>query len=75
MIAAAGAGAETVFPPGTPPAGRGLACSSEVIGNGPVVYRPDMDDQRYPEEDEFVSLGLRCRLAAPLAARRPRASG
>jgi signal transduction histidine kinase len=37
-----------------------------VIENGRVVYRPDMDDQRYPEEAVFVSLGLRCRLAAPL---------
>jgi signal transduction histidine kinase len=25
-----------------------------------------MDDPRYPEEEAFVSLGLRCRLAAPL---------
>ncbi len=37
-----------------------------MIENGQIVYRPDMDDQRYPEEAVFVSLGLRCRLAAPL---------
>ena len=65
VIAAAGAGAETVFPPGSrrPVAGSLL---NDVIENGRVVYRPDMDDQRYPEEAVFVSLGLRSRLAAPL---------
>ena len=65
VIAAAGAGAETAFPRGSrqPVAGSVL---SDVIGKGRVVYRPDMDDQRYPEEAVFVSLGLRCRLAAPL---------
>lgn len=65
VIAAAGAGAETAFPRGSrqPVAGSVL---SDVIGKGRVVYRPDMDDQRYSEEAVFVSLGLRCRLAAPL---------
>jgi signal transduction histidine kinase len=65
VIATAGAGAETTFPPGTrrPVAGSLLG---DVIEKGRVVYRPDMDDPRYPEEAAFVSLGLRCRLAAPL---------
>jgi signal transduction histidine kinase len=65
VIATAGAGADTTFPPGTrrPVAGSLLG---EVIEKGRVVYRPDMDDPRYPEEAAFVSLGLRCRLAAPL---------
>jgi signal transduction histidine kinase len=65
VIAAAGAGAETIFPPGTrrPVAGSLL---HEVVTNGRVVYRRDMSDRAYPEEAEFVSLGLRCRLAAPL---------
>jgi signal transduction histidine kinase len=65
VIAAAGAGAETAFPPGSrrPVAGSLL---SDVIEHGRVVYRPDMDDQRYPEEAVFTSLGLRSRLAAPL---------
>jgi signal transduction histidine kinase len=65
VIAAAGAGAETAFPPGSrrPVVGSLL---NDVIENGQVVYRPDMDDQRYPEEAVFISLGLRCRLAAPL---------
>ena len=65
VIAAAGAAAETVFPPGTrrPVAGSLL---DEVTNRGQTVYREDMGDLRYPEEEEFVELGLRCRLAAPL---------
>jgi signal transduction histidine kinase len=65
VIATAGAGAETTFPPGTrrPVAGSLLG---DVMKKARVVYRPDMDDARYPEEAAFVSLGLRCRLAAPL---------
>ena len=65
VIATAGAAAGTVFPPGTrrPVAGSLL---HEVTTRGQVVYREDMSDTRYPEEDEFVELGLRCRLAAPL---------
>ena len=65
VIAAAGAAAQTVFPPGTrrPVAGSLL---SEVTNRGQVVYREDMSDVRYPEEQEFVALGLGCRLAAPL---------
>jgi len=65
VIAAAGAAAETVFPPGTrrPVAGSLL---QEVTTRGQLVYREDMSEVRYPEEEDFVGLGLRCRLAAPL---------
>jgi len=65
VIAAAGAAAETVFPPGTrrPVAGSLL---HEGTTRGQLVYRVDMSDLRYPEEEDFVALGLRCRLAAPL---------
>ncbi len=65
VIAAAGAGAENVFPPGTrrPVAGSLL---EEVRRTGQTVYRKDMADQKYAEEEEFTELGLRCRLAAPL---------
>jgi signal transduction histidine kinase len=65
VIAAAGAAAETTFPAGSrrPVAGSLL---HELTDNGQVVYRKDMNDQEYPEEAEFVQLGLRCRLAAPL---------
>lgn len=65
VIAAAGAGAETVFPPGSrrPVAGSVL---EEVIKTGQTVNRRDMADQNYVEEQEFIELGLRSRLAAPL---------
>jgi signal transduction histidine kinase len=65
VIAAAGAGAETVFPPGSrrPVAGSLL---DEVMRTGQTVYREDMADQNYPEEQELAELGLRSRLAAPL---------
>jgi signal transduction histidine kinase len=73
VIAAAGAGAETVFPTGTrrPVAGSLL---EEILANGQPVYRPDIRDARYPEEREFLELGLRCRLAVPLLVG-PRAIG
>jgi signal transduction histidine kinase len=65
VIAAAGAGAETVFPPGSRrPVARSLL--DEIRRTGQTVYRKDMTDPRYAEEEEFTELGLRCRLAAPL---------
>ena len=65
VIAAAGAGADTVFPPGTrrPVAGSLL---EEVVWSGQPIYRKDMADREHAEEEEFLELGLRCRLAAPL---------
>ncbi len=65
VIAAAGAGAETVFPPGTrrPVVGSML---QEVMTTGHPVYRKDMTGQDYAEEEEFIELGLRSRLGAPL---------
>src|SRR5918999_2127335 len=65
VIAAAGAGSETVFPPGTrrPVAGSLL---EEVRRTGQTTYRKDIADQEYAEEEELMALGLRCRLAAPL---------
>ena len=41
---------------------------NDVTTRGQVVYRKDMRDVRYPEEKDFVELGLHCRLAAPLFA-------
>ena len=65
VIAAAGAGAETVIPPGSrrPVAGSVL---DELRKTGRTVYRKDMADRRFAEEEEFTELGLRSRLAAPL---------
>jgi signal transduction histidine kinase len=45
-----------------------------VLRAGQPIYREDMTDARYPEEREFVELGLRCRIAAPLL-QGPRAVG
>jgi signal transduction histidine kinase len=38
----------------------------EVLRTGQTAYRRDMSWAEYPEEDEFIALGLRCRLATPL---------
>jgi signal transduction histidine kinase len=64
VFATAGEAAETVFPPGTviPIAGSAM---TEVRG-GHVVYRKDMSERRFEEEDEFISLGLRSRVLVPL---------
>jgi signal transduction histidine kinase len=65
VIAATGAGAETVFPPGTrrPVAGSMLEL---VMASGQAVYRKNMAEPQHPEEVDFLELGLQCRLAAPL---------
>ncbi|MEX2211474.1 MAG: ATP-binding protein [Gaiellaceae bacterium] len=64
VIAVAGAGAETTFPPGStrPVAGSVL----ESVLDGQLVYREDMGDRLHPEEADLLELGLRCRLSAPL---------
>ena len=66
VMAASGLGADEVFPPGTH---RPLTASvmQEVL-RGETVYREDMSDLLYPEEEQLVQLGLRCRVAAPLLA-------
>jgi K+-sensing histidine kinase KdpD len=66
VIATAGRGADEVFPPGTARAIEGSVLA-EVL-EGSVVYREDMADARYPEEEQLLALGLRSRLAAPLVA-------
>jgi signal transduction histidine kinase len=64
VMATAGVGAETVFPPGTV---RGVAGSVlEETMAGRTVVRRDMRDPVYPEEEALLELGLQSRLAAPL---------
>jgi len=67
VMAAAGAGADEVFPAGTahPLAGTLL---EDVLTSGQPVYRRELDARAYPEEAEFRELGLGSRLAAPLVA-------
>jgi signal transduction histidine kinase len=64
VMAASGVGVEEVFPPGTsrPVSGSVL----EEVLTGKTVYREDMWVQHHPEEEEFLALGLRCRLVVPL---------
>ncbi len=65
VMAVAGVGAEVVLSRGSrQPVGETLL--ADVLRKGQTVYREDMVDARYPEEREFVELGLRCRIAAPL---------
>jgi signal transduction histidine kinase len=65
VMAVAGVGAEDVLPPGS---GRPIhgTLLEELLRTNQSVYRRDMASADYPEEDEFLALGLRCRLATPL---------
>jgi signal transduction histidine kinase len=64
VLAAAGAGANEVFPAGSSRPSAGSIFES--IAAGRTVYRRDMEDKLHPEESELLMLGLRSRLTAPL---------
>jgi signal transduction histidine kinase len=64
VMAAAGRGTDTLFPPGSARSVAGSALA-EVL-EGRLVYREDMEPPRYPEEHDFVALGLRSRVLVPL---------
>ena len=72
VMAAAGVGADSTFPPGSARPVQGSVLE-RVLG-GHLLYREDMADPRYEEEADLLALGLRCRLAAPLLLG-PRAIG
>ncbi|HSS80035.1 MAG TPA: histidine kinase dimerization/phospho-acceptor domain-containing protein, partial [Gaiellaceae bacterium] len=65
VMAVAGEGAESVLPPGS---GRPIhgTLLEELLRTNQTVYRRDMSSADYPEEDQFLELGLHCRLATPL---------
>jgi signal transduction histidine kinase len=65
VMAVAGAGAEEVLPPGSGRPAHGTLLE-DLLRTNQTVYRRDMSSADYPEEDEFLALGLRCRLATPL---------
>lgn len=65
VMAVAGAGADSVFSPGSRRPVPGSLLEELLRTNQPIL-REDMSDERFPEEAEFLELGLRCRLAAPL---------
>jgi len=65
VMAAAGVGSDATFPAGShaPLAGTIL---EDVLAASEPVYRPRLDPGRFPEEGEFLRLGLGSRVAAPL---------
>jgi signal transduction histidine kinase len=67
VMAAAGRGSDDIFPPGSalPLAGTLL---EDVLAENEPIYRRELDPARYPEEREFLELGLGSRLVAPLVA-------
>jgi signal transduction histidine kinase len=65
VMAVAGAGAEDVMTPGSARPIQG-SLLEKVLRTNQGVYRRDMQGAEYHEEREFLELGLRCRLAAPL---------
>ncbi|MGZ4310387.1 MAG: sensor histidine kinase [Gaiellaceae bacterium] len=65
VMAVAGAGADEVLPPGSARPARGTLLE-ELLRENRAVYRRDMQQVEYPEEEEFRALGLRSRLATPL---------
>jgi len=66
VIATAGAGANEVMPPGSVSSLEGNLLT-DLVARGQTIYRRDMERQRrYVEEDWMTSLGLRCRVVAPL---------
>jgi signal transduction histidine kinase len=65
VMAVAGAGADEVLPPGSSRPILGTLLE-DVLRTNRTVYRRDMSSADYPEEEEFLALGLRCRLATPL---------
>jgi K+-sensing histidine kinase KdpD len=63
-IATAGRGSKRVFPPGTGRPATGSVL--EEVLRGAAVYREDLQEHRYPEDEMLVELGLRSELVAPL---------
>ena len=64
VMATAGRGANTLFPPGSARKIEGSVLA-EVL-EGRLVYREDIVPPRYPEEHDLTALGLRSRVLVPL---------
>jgi GAF domain-containing protein len=65
VMATAGSGADEVFPTGSRQPLVGTLLEEALVSTLPL-YRPRLDGMRYPEEQEFIRLGLGSRVAAPL---------
>jgi signal transduction histidine kinase len=64
VMATAGVGADQVLQPGTMmPSG---ALIEDVMRTGETVYRRDLSEVQYPEEEQLIELGLRSRIVSPL---------
>ena len=65
VFAAAGEGVDSVFPPGTVASVEGSVVE-DLVDGGRTIYRDDMSEPMYAEEADFVALGLRSRVVAPI---------
>jgi epoxyqueuosine reductase len=65
VMATAGAGADEFLPPGSRIAVEG-SILADVIESGHTLYREDIEDRLYPEEEGLLQLGVRSRVLAPL---------
>ena len=65
VFAAAGEGVDSVFPPGTVSSVEGSVVE-DVLDGGRTIYREDMSEPTYAEETDFLALGLRSRVVAPI---------
>jgi signal transduction histidine kinase len=64
VMATAGRGAGTVFPPVSARPATGSVLDQVLEGR--TVYREDLGERRFPEDDVLLDLGLRSELVAPL---------
>jgi signal transduction histidine kinase len=64
VMAAAGISADEVFRPGESSPIEGSALAESLQGR--TVYREDMSDHQFLEEDDLLAFGLRCRFVVPL---------
>jgi signal transduction histidine kinase len=64
VMATAGRGARKVFPPGTARPATGSVLDQVLEGR--TIYREDLGERRFPEDDLLLDLGLRSELVAPL---------
>ena len=64
VVAAAGLGSDAVFAAGTtrPAVGSVL----DQVLQGQVVYREDLEERRYPEDEALLAVGLRSEVVTPL---------
>src|SRR5262249_23091284 len=65
VMATAGVGSDSTFPSGSKQPLEGTLLEAVLRASQPV-YRARREEDRFPEEREFLQLGLGCRVASPL---------